>query len=73
MAAKSIPVFCRDNSISRSLAYEEIAKGRLVARKLGSRTLIIDTDERNWLQSLPRVPAALAPSDAAAEDSEARA
>jgi excisionase family DNA binding protein len=40
-------------SIGRSSLYEEIAKGRLQARKLGRRTLILVEDLNRWLSTLP--------------------
>lgn len=36
-------------------AYEEIKAGRLVARKIGRRTIILDEDLKAWLDVLPRV------------------
>jgi len=36
-------------------AYEEIKAGRLVARKVGRRTIILDEDLKAWLDALPRV------------------
>jgi hypothetical protein len=43
------------NGVGRSKIYEEIAAGRLKARKLGARTIIVDEDENAWLSSLPRL------------------
>ena len=43
--------------ISRSKAYEEIAAGRLIARKCGSRTLITYASAQAWLTSLPALAA----------------
>jgi hypothetical protein len=43
--------------ICRSLLYREIAAGRLIARKHGRRTIILDTDLRAWLAALPRMSA----------------
>ncbi len=37
----------------RSTIYEEIKAGRLPARKLGRRTLILATDFSEWLANLP--------------------
>ncbi len=45
--------FCAEHSISRTYAYEEIAKGNLKAIKLGARTLIRAEDAEAWLNSLP--------------------
>lgn len=39
--------------LGRSKIYEEIRHGRLKARKIGSRTIILDDDLRSWLASLP--------------------
>ncbi|MTI42029.1 DNA-binding protein, partial [Roseibium hamelinense] len=35
--------------------YEEIRAGRLVATKIGRRTIILDEDLKAWLDALPRV------------------
>jgi hypothetical protein len=48
------------SGISRSLLYIAIGQGALRARKFGARTLILDTDLRHFLSTLPR----LAKSDA---------
>ena len=40
---------------SRSKIYEEIANGNLIARKLGSRTIILREDAEEWLRSLPTI------------------
>lgn len=37
----------------RSKIYEEIKVGRLHARKLGRRTVILATDLSSWLSNLP--------------------
>jgi excisionase family DNA binding protein len=36
-------------SVSRTKIYEEIKAGRLVIRKIGHRTVILDEDVRAWL------------------------
>jgi hypothetical protein len=38
---------------SRSMVYEEIKAGRLKARKLGRKTIILGDEYRAWLESLP--------------------
>jgi hypothetical protein len=43
--------------ISRSKAYEEVAAGRLIARKCGARTLITFASPQAWLDSLPLMAA----------------
>lgn len=40
---------------SRSMIYQEIQAGRLRARKLGRRTLILAADLSSWLANLPLV------------------
>lgn len=42
-------------NIGRSSLYEAIAAGRLPARKLGKRTLILHEDLTTWLDGLPPV------------------
>ncbi len=37
----------------RTTIYEEIRRGRLKARKIGRRTIILDEDLRRWLGTLP--------------------
>ena len=44
---------CDAAGIRSSKLYEEIAAGRLRAKKAGSRTLIMAEDLRSWLASLP--------------------
>ena len=39
--------------IGRTRLYEAIRDGDLIARKFGSRTLILDADLRRWLENLP--------------------
>lgn len=41
------------SGVGRSLLYEHIKSGRLKARKLGRRTLILAEDLHNWLATLP--------------------
>jgi predicted site-specific integrase-resolvase len=46
------------NGISRSQAYKEIHAGRLIARKVGNRTIITDEDGMAWRRALPQMRAA---------------
>jgi len=55
MKAYPFPQFCRDHGIGRTKAYEEIAAGRLKARKVGVRTIILAEDAQAWLDSLPEL------------------
>lgn len=47
--------FCERYGIKRTLAYEEIAAGRLVAVKVGRRTLIRREGAERWLANAERV------------------
>jgi hypothetical protein len=49
--ALSIPQFCQHYDVGRSKTYQEINAGRLKARKIGRKTLIVNADE--WLATLP--------------------
>ncbi len=51
--AYSLVEFCASARIGRSTAYEEIRAGRLIARKVRGRTIILPTDARNYLLNLP--------------------
>jgi excisionase family DNA binding protein len=46
--------FAQRYGIGRGTVFSEIKAGRLVARKIGKRTLISIADGRQWLESLPR-------------------
>ncbi|WP_063799726.1 hypothetical protein [Bradyrhizobium jicamae] len=48
------------NGISRAQIFVEIKEKRLNARKVGSRTIVTDEDEANWLASLPQTKEAAA-------------
>lgn len=51
--AYSIEEFTFISGIGRSAIYEEIRKGRLTARKVGARTVILKEDGLKFLRSLP--------------------
>jgi hypothetical protein len=46
------------NGISRSQTYKEIRAGRLIARKVGNRTIITEEDGAAWRHALPQMRAA---------------
>jgi hypothetical protein len=50
--AYSIERLAKMTDLSRSSLYEEIAAGRLVARKSGRRTIVTRRDAIRWLRSL---------------------
>ncbi len=54
IAARSVDQTAARYGISRTAVKEEIRSGRLVARKLGRRTIILETDELAWANALPR-------------------
>lgn len=56
-AGMSIKEAARFLGISRSLTYEEIRAGRLIARKAHRRTIIFYEDALAYLRSLPVIPA----------------
>ena len=51
--ARSVDEFSGATGIGRTKLWSEIAAGRLMARKVGARTLILDEDGRAYLTSLP--------------------
>lgn len=51
--AYTIKAFCAAYQIGSTKAYEEIKSGRLTARKLGKRTLILAADAEAWSAALP--------------------
>jgi excisionase family DNA binding protein len=53
--AMTIVEFCARYSVGKTLAYEEIKRGRLSAVKCGGRTLIRARDAEAWLARLPAV------------------
>jgi len=50
---RSVKGFCDRNGISVAQFYVEVKAGRLKARKVGSRTIIPEKDEQEWLDNLP--------------------
>jgi hypothetical protein len=58
--AFTVPEFCERNNVGRDTVYGEIRTGRLRARKINRKTLILDVDEDAWRASLPvlQLPAA---------------
>ena len=59
--ALSIAAFCAACSVGRTFVYQEIAAGRLSARKAGRRTVIEAAEARRWLSSLQRIPPSRTP------------
>jgi len=51
--AYTVAEFCAAHGVGKSLVYEEIAAGRLRAKKVGQRRLIPAQDAAAWLALLP--------------------
>ena len=49
----SIPEFSQASSLGRSKIYAEIKAGKLIAHKMGKRTIILLEDGKAYLSSLP--------------------
>jgi excisionase family DNA binding protein len=52
--AHSIAEVCALTGLGRDGVYAAISSGKLVARKFGRRTVVIDDDLRQFLAGLPR-------------------
>jgi hypothetical protein len=53
--ARTVKQFCLDYGIGKTFTYAEIKAGRLRARKIGSKTLILHEDSEAWARSLREV------------------
>jgi excisionase family DNA binding protein len=53
--AISIEDVTKASGLGRSKVYEEIRDGRLLARKVGKRTLILMADLKAWLEAFPPI------------------
>jgi excisionase family DNA binding protein len=51
--AYTVNELCLVAGIGRTKLYEDLKAGRLYARKHGKTTLILESDARRWLESLP--------------------
>lgn len=52
--AYDIPGASKESKVGRSKIFEEISAGRLKARKVGRRTIILRDDLVAWLSALPQ-------------------
>jgi hypothetical protein len=52
-AAFTVDEFCKRNDMCRATFYELLKAGQLKAKKRGSRTIVLASDELEWLNSLP--------------------
>jgi excisionase family DNA binding protein len=60
MLTYSVADAAKASGIGRTVLYEEIKAGRLQARKLGRRTLILAEDLQRWLAALPTMTSGVA-------------
>ena len=51
--AMTVGEFCEWARIGRTTLYSEVKAGRLVVRKIGSKSVILRSDGDAWLRSLP--------------------
>lgn len=49
----SVDEFCQWAGIGRTAAYAEMKTGKLPAKKLGRRTIILKSEAEKWMTSLP--------------------
>jgi predicted DNA-binding transcriptional regulator AlpA len=47
--------FCARYGICRQTFYDEVKRGRIKAKKLGKKTVILRSDAENWAASLPEL------------------
>jgi hypothetical protein len=51
--AMTVSEFCSWARIGRTKLYAEVKAGRIVLRKIGSKSVILRSDGEVWLRSLP--------------------
>jgi hypothetical protein len=53
--AFAVREFCAVYGICRQTFYDEIKRGRIRARKLGAKTMILKSEAERWAKSLPEL------------------
>ena len=53
--AYGVREFCARYGICRQTFYDEIHRGRITAKKLGKKTVILRADAEAWAKSLPAI------------------
>jgi excisionase family DNA binding protein len=51
--AFAVSEFCERYGICRETFYQEVRRGRLRARKLGAKTVVLKTDADAWVATMP--------------------
>lgn len=54
LGALTVSQFCENFRVSRTTLYEQIKQGKLSARKVGHKTLILQAEADRWSQALPK-------------------
>jgi hypothetical protein len=54
--AYGVDDFAKAAGVGRDAIYDAIRNGKLTARKVGSRTIILEQDGTAWLRGLPTLP-----------------
>lgn len=52
-AAFTVDEFCKRNDMCRATFYTLLKSGELKAKKRGARTIVLASQEQEWLNSLP--------------------
>lgn len=55
--ALTVAEACAAARVGKTVLYEAIAAGFLVARKRGRRTLVLPADLKRWVEQLPTIKA----------------
>jgi excisionase family DNA binding protein len=58
--AFAVREFCARYGICRQTFYDEVKRGRIKAKKLGKKTVILRSDAEKWAASLPALNLAVA-------------
>ena len=58
--AFAVREFCARYGICRQTFYNELKRGRINARKVGKKTVILRSDAEKWASSLPALNLAVA-------------
>ena len=53
--AFAVSEFCERYGICRETFYQEVRRGRLRARKLGAKTIVLKTDADAWVATMPQL------------------